>query len=771
MKNKLLLLVLCVSAFSFGQIIPEDVKPPSWKQPNEFTSSSKPFKLQSFDLKSIQDEDLINDKDKSKPWRFGHELYVDHNFNEVGKWTTLPNGDKVWRMSYTSEGALSLNFFFDVFRIPEGAKLYVYNNEKTDIIRPFTYHNNNPEEVLGTWLVEGDRAWIEYHQPANIKGQAKLTVGSVIHGYRTAETYQKALNDSGACNHDVDCDITPPGTDSYNIDTVKESVKKASGMLVTGNTGFCSGTLVNNTSNDGTPYFMTANHCGFSTSWAFRFNWRSPNPSCGTFTNSTNGPFNQTVSGAVLRANSSQSDMALVEITDPTFFNNNPDVVWAGWNNSTTQTPNLNFGIHHPSGDIQKVCRDDQGGTRTQTNFNGNPTTQVWRIADWDLGVTEPGSSGSGLFNENGELIGVLSGGSAACSGTNDNGGFDIYGRFGVAWDFGSSASSRLRDWLDPGNTGATEVGIYPPLETYDIDARVSAGSDNEAILCSEDFSPDVTLINPGNLNLISADVTYHLDSEPETTINWTGNLATDASQVIANPTYPGLAPGGHSFTVQVTNPNSTVDENTSNNTFVFAFEVSPEYSTNDIILDITTDNYASETTWEVRNSLGVLISNGGAAYANATTYQETISIPAFDECYTFTILDSYGDGICCGFGSGSYSLEDGDGNVIIAGGDFGASESVLFKTLDPLSIDDNSLADYVSIYPNPVEDELNIRTQNISEVLDYEVVNALGQSVKLGELPVNTVNRISLSELSTGIYFIKLSTETSSFVQKIIKE
>ena len=135
MKNKLLLLVLCVSAFSFGQNIPEDVKPPSWKQPNEFTSSSKPFKLQSFDLKSIQDEDLIKDKDKSKPWRFGHELYVDHNFNEVGKWTTLPNGDKVWRMSYTSEGALSLNFFFDVFWIPEGAKLYVYNNEKTDIIK------------------------------------------------------------------------------------------------------------------------------------------------------------------------------------------------------------------------------------------------------------------------------------------------------------------------------------------------------------------------------------------------------------------------------------------------------------------------------------------------------------------------------------------------------------------------------------------------------------------------------------------------------------
>ena len=770
MKNKLLLLVLCVSAFSFGQIIPEDVKPPSWKQPNEFTSSSKPFKLQSFDLKSIQDEDLINDKDKSKPWRFGHELYVDHNFNEVGKWTTLPNGDKVWRMSYTSEGALSINFFFDVFWIPEGAKLYVYNNEKTDIIRPFTHHNNNPEEVLGTWLVEGDQAWIEYYQPANVKGQAKLTIGSVIHGYRTAETYQKALNDSGACNHDVDCDITPPGADPYGLDTVKENIKKAAGMLVTGNTGFCSGTLVNNTNNDGTPYFMTANHCGFSTGWAFRFNWRSPNPSCGTFTNSTNGSFNQTVSGAVLRANSSQSDMALVEITDTSFFNNNPDVVWAGWNNSTTQTPNVNFGIHHPSGDIQKTCRDDNGAVRQPVSFNGNPNTQMWYITEWELGVTEPGSSGSGLFNEEGQLIGVLSGGAAACSGTNNNGQYDFYGRFGVAWDFGSSASSRVRDWLDPGDTGVTEVGQYPSLETYDNDARTSAGT-NDALLCNAGFTPDVTLINPGNLNLTSATVSYYLDAEPSTTVNWTGNLATGQSEIVANPVYNSLAPGNHTFTIMVSNPNGVTDENTSNDNFEFSFDVSPEYSTNDIILNISTDDYASETTWEVRNSLGTLIDNGGASYVDFTTYQETITIPAFDECYTFTILDSYGDGICCGFGNGSYSLEDGDGNVIIAGGDFGASESVLFKALDPLSIDDNTLGDYVSIYPNPVKDELNIRTQNINEVLNYEIVNALGQNVQVGKLPINTLNRISLSELSTGIYFIKLSTATSSFVQKIIKE
>ena len=472
MKLKLLLVFAVFMTLSFAQEIPDDIIPPSWSLDN--LNTVEPHRLKSFNVKKLIDEDIINDKDKSKPWRFGYDIYVDHNANDVGEWTTLPNGDRIWRMTYKSEGAYTLNFMFDSFRIPEGAILFVYNNDRDDLIRPFTHHNNNDEDILGTWLVNGDQAWIEYYQPAHVKGDAKLTVGSVIHGYRTAATYQKGLNDSGACNHDVDCDITPP-SDPFNINTRKEEVKKSAAFLILG--GFvCSGTLINNTSNDGTPYVLTANHCGGGEAgWAFRFNWRSPNPSCGTFANSTQGTF-QTVSGSVRRASSTRSDLKLVELTDTNFFNNNPDVVWAGWNRSTTQVPEINFGIHHPSGDIQKVCRDDGGAFRTTFPFGGDNNAQMWRINDWDLGVTEGGSSGSALFNEEGHVIGMLSGGSAACSGTNDNGGFDIYGRFGVAWDFGPFAGSRLKDWLDPGDTGVTTLDLFPAqlsLDSFDLDGFI----------------------------------------------------------------------------------------------------------------------------------------------------------------------------------------------------------------------------------------------------------------------------------------------------------
>ena len=218
MKIKLLFTLLFVTTLSYAQLIPEDVKPPSWSL-NDL-SELKPYKLSSFNLKKLQEEDKINDKDKSIPWRFGYDIYVDHNFNEVGEWTTLANGDRIWRMAYISKGAKSLNFLFDVFYLPEGAKLYVYNDAKDDLIRPFSHFNNNPEEVLGTWFVKGEKAWIEYYQPAHVTGNAKITVGSVVHGYRTAETYQKALGDSGDCNHDVDCDITP-ASDPYGLDALK----------------------------------------------------------------------------------------------------------------------------------------------------------------------------------------------------------------------------------------------------------------------------------------------------------------------------------------------------------------------------------------------------------------------------------------------------------------------------------------------------------------------------------------------------------------------
>lgn len=767
MRLKLLFTLIFIAGIGYAQQIPENIKPPSWSQKS--ITSIPAFELPAFDLKKLQKEDLINDQNKSIPWRFGHDIYVDHNFNDVGQWTILDNGDRIWRMAYISNGAYSLNFMFDVFKIPEGAKLYIYNKDKTDLLRPFTHHNNNPEEVLGTWLVEGNSAYIEYYEPANVVGDAKITVGSVVHGYRTAETFEKSLGDSGNCNYDVDCDIAP-ANDPYGLNTVKENIKTSGALILRAGTDWCSGTLINNTSNDGTPYLLTANHCGGGEStWAFRFNWRSPNPSCGTTANSSDGTYNQTVSGAIVRASSSKSDMELVEISDLSFFENNYNLVWAGWNNSLTQEPAVSFGFHHPSGDIQKVSRKDGGGYRTTDNDG----TDVWRIEDWDLGVTEGGSSGSGLFNETGHLIGTLYGGTAACIGTNDNGGYDVYGRFDVAWDYGSTASSRLKDWLDPSNSGVEILDQYPSLQTYDYDASATAGSSNTAEICGEDFTPQITLINFGVLPLTSADIAYVFDSEASTIINWTGSLLSGESVVIDSPTYSNLGPGSHSFSINVTNPNGNVDENTFNDTFNLNFNVSSAYATATVIFDLLTDDYGSETSWNLVNSSGAIVDSRPInTYDDATSYQEIITIPNFNECYTFTISDSQGDGICCGrFGNGSYSLKDENDNDIIIGGAFTDNESITFSVQDPLSINVFSLENSISLYPNPVTHILNVELTNINENVRYQVFNTLGQEVSSGNLEPNSAHNLNMSPYQTGIYFIKLSTSTNTITKKVIKK
>lgn len=476
--KKITTLLLCVFAFMMQAQDNVFQRPVSWDVNFEYEAESIDFVGVPFS--KLAAEDAVNDQNKSIPWRFGFEFPTNIDPDSHGQYINLDNGDRLWVVNIKSTNAYTINLLFDWFKLSEGATMRVYSDDKTDVSKLFTHEFNNDAQMLGIWPVASDNVWVELYEPKEEIGKSRLEIGSVVHGYRSlgSSDFAKALNDSGPCNHDVNCDITPPGSDPFNLNQVKEDIKKAAGMVVVGSgTGICSGALVNNTNNDGTPYFLTANHClgSTTTQWAFRFNWRSTVNRCASFNGSISGTFNQTANGAQLLMSSSQSDTALLRITDTNFFNNNPDVVWAGWDRSTTATPALTFGVHHPSGDIQKVCRDDNPPARITTGFNGDADARMWLINNntggWELGVTEPGSSGSPLFNQLGQIVGVLSGGSAACSGTTDNGGFDIYGRFGVGWNFGTNSSSRLSDWLDPTNSGVTTLNT---LSSNDVISAIN---------------------------------------------------------------------------------------------------------------------------------------------------------------------------------------------------------------------------------------------------------------------------------------------------------
>ena len=94
------------------------------------------------------------------------------------------------------------------------------------------------------------------------------------------------------------------------------------------------------------------------------------------------------------------------------------------------------------------------------------------------------------------------------------------------------------------------------------------------------------------------------------------------------------------------------------------------------VTLNLLTDNYPGETTWTLVDANGGAVASGGPYSEIATQIQEVICVD--EGCYTFTLFDSFGDGVCCGYGTGSYELLV-QGEVVVSGGEFAESESTPF--------------------------------------------------------------------------------------------
>ncbi len=95
------------------------------------------------------------------------------------------------------------------------------------------------------------------------------------------------------------------------------------------------------------------------------------------------------------------------------------------------------------------------------------------------------------------------------------------------------------------------------------------------------------------------------------------------------------------------------------------------------VTLSLTFDNYPAETSWDLKNSTGTVVASGSGYSTSGATITQVFTL--VDDSYTFTINDSYGDGICCTYGSGSYSLTDANSTVIVTGGSFTSSEATNF--------------------------------------------------------------------------------------------
>ena len=309
---------------------------------------------------------------------------------------------------------------------------------------------------------------------------------------------------------------------------------------------------------------------------------------------------------------------------------------------------------------------------------------------------------------------------------------------------------------------------VCSPAIVYEIDGAIELDNLN-LVDCATTFAPTVVVTNNGTTTLTSAVISYAIDEDTAATQSWSGFLFQNQSDTVTLPTM-NVSGGSHTLVVELLSPNGFTDENTVDNTVVStAFTVFVDTAT--VNLTLLTDGYGSETSWEFKDSNDTILYSGETnVYGNETTYNHTFDVPT-GGCYSFTIYDSEGDGICCGWGSGSYTLTDSNSNVIATGGEFGAQESVSFTTVNTLGTENYLLDRKITLYPNPATNVLYIKVGASNSLPDtYKVYNMLGQIVlqqsigELNDLAVNT------SSLSKGMYFIKIATDNASISLPFIK-
>jgi len=625
------------------------------------------YGLQKIDIDQLKAEDVINDANKTAPFRFGFEHIVNYDVLQSSSKISVSDG-QIYRVEFDSKDAVTMNLFFNEFELGPGEYLHVFDAEGKYYDGAYTAANNQADLMLATLPMPTTKLIVEFFKPEDSAFNTKLEIGHVVQGYKEVAGYfigslhtAKGLNDSGNCNYDVEC-TQIPGNPFGSVGEWDDQIASVALMLVNGSR-VCSAALINNTANDGTPYVLSANHCGTNNAGgrSFLFGYKSANPVCATTANSTDGPTTAVINGSILRANNSGSDVALWEMSSmpPASFN----IYYAGWDRSGNR-PTEVTGIHHPRGDVMKICRENDSPFQDFT-----AGAQVWWINEWESGVTEPGSSGSPIFDQNKRIVGQLFGGLAACSGTVNNNSFDYYGRFDVSWNNGSNSSSRLSDWLDPLGTNPLVLDGYNPNQpTAQLDAAVQSIDGVSGFSCNqENFSPTVNIRNAGVNTLTSLTITYALDGNTLGSISWSGSLLSGATETVSLPVLNITTSGNYDYSVTISNPNGGIDENALNNTGSSSFEAAINASSAQ--LNLTFDCWPNEVSWQlVSDASGNILATGDGYPGNADgqTISETFCLG--EGCYTFTIFDSFGDGMN-GSAIGSCGI-DGDYEILGDGGE-----------------------------------------------------------------------------------------------------
>ena len=325
-------------------------------------------------------------------------------------------------------------------------------------------------------------------------------------------------------------------------------------------------------------------------------------------------------------------------------------------------------------------------------------------------------------------------------------------------------------DWPGSGGNMDIEAGeqawlffqnyIDNNVVVLDLDAAVSVNVPETS--CGDTtITPSVSLTNYGFNTITVAEMTWQINDGDIQTINFNGTLSQNQTQTFTLDPID-LTDGSYIFNASLISVNGVIDQNTQNNEAATSFDIGGnEYLTQQITLELLTDDYAEETSWEFREIGGAVLDSGSYNQSDDnTTFIETFGVVQ-DNCYEFEIFDSFGDGICCEFGEGFYTLTTDSADVIIDGGEFSSSEITEISIGEELSTGDAFL-NTIALYPNPANNEITLSIGDTNDISSYRVYTTFGQLLQEGTLQKNK-EVISVSRYTAGIYFVVVKNTATS--------
>jgi hypothetical protein len=336
-------------------------------------------------------------------------------------------------------------------------------------------------------------------------------------------------------------------------------------------------------------------------------------------------------------------------------------------------------------------------------------------------------------------------------------------------------------------STGKVITGDYATL-SFNTSSPLGAANtvaEMDATLgsvCGTTVDATMQITNMGNTPLSTATIQYVVNGGAPSSYQHTFTPAIQTGQYesVLISGISGLTPGGATsnidLSVTMLNGSSNPGSNTSNGHSVSTSSTVSANSSSGVV-SITTDRYASETTWELYDeTAGSSVATGGPwsnLGANGTTVQSPVNVNLIDgNCYRFVINDTYGDGICCAYGSGTYSFVVGN-TTIASGGNFNSIDGEKFVLDVTVGIENVISKNGVAIYPNPTNSTSTI-SFNLTESasVSMEVYNTMGSLVFSNRTKTMNAGSQELlfdgTNLSNGIYIVNLMIGDDLITKKI---